>query len=135
MSLHVKILRDFPQCCNSTNKTPKKNSIVFHNGSTYNYHLVINKLANKFGGQLECLGGNTKKYITFSVPISKELDNGKAITYKLKFIDSFRFMSTLLSSLVDNLSKIYKKECKGCEERRTIKSVCNFIGLKNNKLR
>ena len=43
-------------------------------------------------------------------------------------------MSTSLSSLVDNLSEIYKKECKGCEERRKIKSVCNFIGLKNNKL-
>ena len=43
-------------------------------------------------------------------------------------------MSTSLSSLVDHLSKIYKKECKGCEERRKIKSVCNFIGLKNNKL-
>ena len=43
-------------------------------------------------------------------------------------------MSTSLSSLVDNLPAIYKKECKGCEERRKIKSVCNFIGLKNNKL-
>ena len=43
-------------------------------------------------------------------------------------------MSTSLSSLVDNLSEIYKKECKGCKERRKIKSVCNFIGLKNNKL-
>ena len=27
-----------------------------------------------------------------------------------------------------------KKECKGCEERRKIKSVCKFIGLENNKL-
>ena len=43
-------------------------------------------------------------------------------------------MSTSLSSLVDNLSEIYKKECKGCEEKRKIKSVCNFIGLENNKL-
>ena len=34
-----------------------------------------------------------RKQITFSVPIKKELDNGKkAITYKLNFIDSFRFM-------------------------------------------
>ena len=48
------------------------------------------------------------------------------------FIDSFRFMSTSLSSLVDNLSEIYKK---GCEEKRKIKSVCNFIELKNIKLR
>ena len=53
--------------------------------------------------------------------------------YKLKFIGSFRFISTSLSSLVDNLSKIYKKECKVWEERRKIESVCNFIGLKNNK--
>ena len=48
------------------------------------------------------MGENTEKYITFSVPISKELDNGKTITYRLKFIDSFKFMSTSLSSLADN---------------------------------
>ena len=40
-------------------------------------------------------------------------------------------MNTPISDLVDDLSKIYKKECKGCEERRKIKSACNFIGLKN----
>ena len=45
-------------------------------------------------------GGNTGKYITFSVPVKKELDNGKTIKYKLKFIDSFRFMSTLLAFLL-----------------------------------
>ena len=75
-----------------------------------------------------------RKYITFSVPIKKELDNNKTITYRLKFIDSFRFMWTSLSSLADNLSEIYKKEWKVCEKRRKIKSVCNFIGLENNKL-
>ena len=29
----------------------------------------------------------------------------KQITYKIKFIDSFRFMSTSLSKVVDNLSE------------------------------
>ena len=38
-----------------------------------------------------------EKYITFSVPIKKECDNGKTIAYKLRFIDSFRFMPTSLS--------------------------------------
>ena len=42
--------------------------------------------------------------------MKKELDNGKTITYKLKFIDSFRFMSTALSILADNLSEIYNKK-------------------------
>ena len=92
--------------CTLRYQTPKEIPIVFHNGSTYDYHFIINKLAKEFDGQLECLGENTEKYITFSVPISKELDNGKTVTYKLKFIDSFRFMSTSLSSLVDNLSEI-----------------------------
>ena len=44
---------------------------------------------------------NTEKYITFSVPIKKELGNSKTITCKIKFIDSFRFMASPLSNLVD----------------------------------
>ena len=36
--------------------------VVFHNESNYDYHSIIKKLANKFKGQLECLGKNTKKY-------------------------------------------------------------------------
>ena len=116
--------------CNLRYKTPKEIPIVFHNGFTYDYHFINNKLAREFDGQLECLGENTEKHITFSVPISKELDNGETTTYRLKFIDSLRFMSTSLSSPVDSISQICKKKCKGCEERRKIKSVCNFIRLK-----
>ena len=86
--------------CNLRYKTPKEIPVVFHNGSTYDYHFIINQLAKDFYDHLECLRENTEKYITFSVPISKELDNGKTITHRLKFIDSFRFMSTSLPSLV-----------------------------------
>ena len=53
---------------------------------------------------------NTEKYITFSAPIIKEHDNGKPSIYKLKFIDSYRFMQDSLSNLVDNLSEIDNKE-------------------------
>ena len=66
--------------------------------------------------RFECLGENTGKYITFSVLIKKELDNGKSITYKIKFIDSFRFMSSSLSNLVDNLSDgLNCDKCTDCE--------------------
>ena len=43
-------------------------------------------------------------------------------------------MSASLSSLVDNLSEINKKECKTCMERNNTKSECKFIKLKNNRL-
>ena len=45
-----------------------------------------------------------KKYLRFSVLIKKEFDNVKKSTYKIKFIDSFRFLSSSLSNLVDNPS-------------------------------
>ena len=50
----------------------------------------------------------------------------KKITYKLKFIDSYRFMQSKLSELVDNLSEIKKNECPKCVERKK-KSECEFI--------
>ena len=54
-----------------------------------------------------------EKYITFSVPSKKEVNNKKRITYKLKFIYSFRFMPTSLSELADNTSGIFNSiECK-----------------------
>ena len=54
-------------------KIPKEIPVVFHNGSTYDYHFIIKELAKEFEGEFECLGENTEKYITFSVPIKKEI--------------------------------------------------------------
>ena len=115
--------------CNLRYKTPKEIPVVFHNGSTYDYHFIIKQLAKEFDGQFECLGENTEKYITFSVPIKKEHDNGKTSTYKLKFIDSYRFMQSKLSDLVDNLSKINKKECDECMKTKLSQNV-NLSDLK-----
>ena len=68
------------------------------------------------------------------MPLKKENDNGKIITCKLKYIDSYRFMSTSLSNLVDNLSVIFDKECKKCMERKKIRLNCEFNGFKNGRL-
>ena len=80
--------------CNLRYKVPKEIPVVFHNGSTYDYHFIIKELVKEFDGNFECLGENTEKYITFSVPIKKKIENKDLeITYKIKFIDSYRFMS------------------------------------------
>ena len=57
----------------------------------------------------------------------------KKSKYRLKFIDSYRFMSCKLSDLVDKLSGIKNKKCKSCMEEKNIKLECNYIGFKNNR--
>ena len=87
--------------CNLRYKIPKEIPKLFHNGSTYDYDFIIKELAEEFEGEFECLGENKEKYITFSVPIKNEItkkdkDGNDKITkvlYKIKFFDSFRFMS------------------------------------------
>ena len=83
--------------CNLRYKTLMEIPVVFHNGSTYDYHFIIKDLTEVFEGRFKCLRENTEKCTTFL--------NGKLITYTIMFIDSFRYMSSSLSNLVDNLSE------------------------------
>ena len=72
---------------------------------------IIKELAEEFEKQFNCSGKNNEKYITFSVPIEKEVTrinkNGEEIekVYILQFIGSGRFMASSLSNLVNNLSE------------------------------
>ena len=52
---------------------PEKNSIVFHNGSNYDFHFIIKELSEEFKKQYTSLGENTEKYINFAVPLEKEV--------------------------------------------------------------
>ena len=48
----------------------------------------------------------------------------KIITYKIRFIYSFRFMSTSLSELVDNMSGNFNSiKCKSCTENNRSENV------------
>ena len=59
--------------CNLRYKVLKEIPVVIHNGSTYDYHFIIKQLAEEFKGHFKCLGENREKYITFSVPIKKNM--------------------------------------------------------------
>ena len=58
--------------CNLRYKIPKETPIVFHYGSVYDHHFIIERLAIEFKGKFDCLGESTEKYITFSAPIYKK---------------------------------------------------------------
>ena len=62
--------------CNLKYEVPKEIPIIIHN-ATYDTHFIINQLAIEFKGELNCIGDNMDKYITFSVPIKEEaINNG-----------------------------------------------------------
>ena len=117
--------------CNLRYKISKEIPVVFHNGSTYDYHFIIKELVKEFDGNFECLGENIEKYITFSAPIKKKIENKNIeITYKIKFTDSYRFMPMRLSKLIDNLSEgTHNNTCADC------RSCLDYMrSTKNEKL-
>ena len=69
-------------------KIPKEIPVESHNGSTYDYHFIIKELVKEFNGNFECLGENTEKYITFSVPIKKKIENKENCKSCLDYIRS-----------------------------------------------
>lgn len=80
--------------CNINYKLPQFIPTIFHNLSGYDSHLFIKELAKSEGG-LNCIPHNKEKYISFD----KKVGN-----VTLRFIDSFKFMSSSLEKLVKNLS-------------------------------
>ena len=50
--------------CNVIYSILKEIHVVFHNGSNYDYHFIINELAD-FKGQFIFLETNTENYINF----------------------------------------------------------------------
>ena len=89
-------------------------------------------LAAEFEKQFIWFGENVEKCIVFLVPIEKELitidKNGEEITnsisYRLQFIDSLRFMTSLLSNLVNNLAEeISKIKWKYGHNKKNVKLV------------
>ena len=106
--------------------------VMFHNGSVYDYHFIIKYLAREFKSNSECLGENTDKYISFTVPFKKVI-NDKEIKYKIRISDSkiSRFMPDSLSNLVDNLSEF---KINKIDNDVLINRFCNTYQLCDNDI-
>ena len=97
-------------------------------------------LAEEFKKATYLFRDNTEKYITFTVPIEKQITiidkNGEEVTknisYILQFIHSTRFMASSLSNLINNLSEgihkikyTYRHDDKKCETCRIKYKYCD----------
>ena len=73
-------------------------------------HLLLQE-AGRFKRELTVIPYNMEKYMSFSIGTIKKCwdyrkkEYVKKLKFDLRFIDSFQFMPTSLSNLVDNLKK------------------------------
>ena len=96
---------------------PNEIPVVVHNDSKYDYHFIIKELAHEFEGSFKCIGENSEINKIFSDIINKKViktdkdgnEMVETISCKIKFIDSMRFVATLLSKLVDSLTEGIQK--------------------------
>ena len=82
--------------------------MIFHNLQGYDSHLFTKQLA-KVSGDLSCIPSTEEKYISLSKKIvvdhyfSKKMGKQLPKKFEIRFIDSFKFLSTSLNDLVENL--------------------------------
>ena len=96
--------------CNLQYKIPSYIPVVFHTLAGYDTHMFIRELASSSPdrARMGVIAKNKEDYITFliSVEVDKYVDKNeeeKSKEIDLRFIDSFKFMSSSLDSLVNNL--------------------------------
>ena len=102
--------------CNLNYRVRHVIPIFLHNLSNYDAHLFIKRFGNP-DENISCIAKNSENYITFgkNIVVGKYTDkegNKKNLTCDLKFVDSFRFMSSSLEALTNNLDKDQCKNLK-----------------------
>ena len=96
--------------CNIQFRRPKFTPVIFHNLSGCDAHLFIKNLGVT-EGNIDCIPNNEEKYISFTKHVEvdrftpKGEEKEKIVKRELRFIDSFKFMSSSLDTLVNNLDK------------------------------
>lgn len=93
--------------CNTKYHLSKEIPVFFHNGSKYDFHLFIEELSNIEPDEELSIIPNTSETYT---AINKNLflgytANGYKQTLKISFRDSFRFLTSSIEKLVNNLEQ------------------------------
>lgn len=95
--------------CNLQLKKPRFIPVVFHNLAKYDAHFIIKTLATKIPGMVQVIPRNEELYVSFTKTIPSSRDKNFSNHMKLRFIDSFQFMTSSLDYL-SSLLPLDKKE-------------------------
>ena len=101
--------------------------------SNYDYHFIIKELAEEFEGEFNCLGENTEKFITFSVPIEKKIQELINMEKKLQtlYLTDYNLLTVqVLSQVHEILLVIFLKEFIKLSVQTVISAVLNRQTLK-----
>ena len=95
--------------CNLQYKIPNHIPVLFHNLAGYDAHLFINELSS-YTTDINVIAKNTEDHISFGIKVGVDkyvnkfgVESVKEL--ELRFIDSFKFMSSSLDPLVNNLAR------------------------------
>lgn len=102
--------------CNLDYKFTRHIPVIIHNLSGYDAHLFIKQLATQIQGEINIIPINSEQYISFTKVVwNSTLELNVREKIRLKFIDSFRFMSDSLSKLASLIPS---------DKKRILHSVC-----------
>ncbi|KAL6419452.1 hypothetical protein ACFW04_011401 [Cataglyphis niger] len=95
--------------CNLNYKETYVIPIFFHNLSGYDAHFIIKDVANAFPGSVELLPLTKETYISFAKSVDEASNErgwfARGRRIKLRFVDSFKFLSASLEKLASYLDK------------------------------
>ncbi|EZA58861.1 hypothetical protein X777_01036 [Ooceraea biroi] len=92
--------------CNLNYKDSHVIPVIFHNLSGYDAHFIIEDVVNVFEGSVELLPLTKERYIAFTKNVANTEDRyGCRTCVKLRFIDSYQFLSASLDTLESYLDR------------------------------
>ena len=104
---------------NALFRKPKFVPVKFHNLSGYDTHLFFKNLNTMGEDDIDCIPNTDEKYISFS---KSKYDDEKKFKYKIRFIDSFKFLPASLDKLAGNLEPNHFKYT-----RETFGDECDLL--------